>query len=72
MDTDGEIWLQHQFVAMSLSARRRGLMPDTVWQLKRAGMRVAFWFPDVAANMRQQLMLLAPYDAIFFKAARRE
>ncbi len=44
-----------------------GLMPSTVRQLKRAGMRVAFWFPDHVANMGRQLMLLAPYDAIFFK-----
>ena len=44
-----------------------GLMPGTVRQLKRAGMRVAFWFPDAVANMGRQYMLLAPYDAIFFK-----
>jgi len=44
-----------------------GLMPVTVRQLKRAGIRVAFWFPDAVANMGRQLMLLAPYDAIFFK-----
>jgi spore maturation protein CgeB len=44
-----------------------GLMPVTVRQLKRAGMRVAFWFPDAVVNMGRQLMLLAPYDAIFFK-----
>jgi spore maturation protein CgeB len=44
-----------------------GLMPSTVRQLKRAGMRVAFWFPDHVANMGRQFMLLAPYDAIFFK-----
>ena len=44
-----------------------GLMPSTVRSLKRAGMRVAFWFPDHVANMGRQLMLLAPYDALFFK-----
>jgi glycosyltransferase involved in cell wall biosynthesis len=44
-----------------------GLMPSTVRQLKRAGLRVAFWFPDHVANLGRQLMLLAPYDAIFFK-----
>ena len=44
-----------------------GLMPGTVRQLKRAGKRVAFWFPDSVANMARQYMLLAPYDAIFFK-----
>lgn len=45
----------------------QGLMPGTVQLLKRAGMRVAFWFPDSVANMGRQFMLLAPYDAIFFK-----
>lgn len=44
-----------------------GLMPGTVRHLKRAGMRVAFWYPDHVANMGRQYMLLAPYDAIFFK-----
>ena len=43
------------------------LMPSTVRSLKRAGMRVALWFPDSVANMARQLMLLAPYDALFFK-----
>ena len=45
----------------------QGLMPGTVRQFKRAGMQVAFWFPDSVANMGRQFMLLAPYDAIFFK-----
>lgn len=45
----------------------QGLMPGTVRQLRRSGMRVAFWFPDHMANLGRQLMLLAPYDAIFFK-----
>ena len=31
------------------------------------GARVAFWFPDHVANLDRQLMLLAPYDGIFFK-----
>ena len=43
------------------------LMPDTVTRLGRGGARVAFWFPDHVANMGRQLMLLAPYDALFFK-----
>jgi spore maturation protein CgeB len=43
------------------------LMPGAVAGLRRAGARVAFWFPDHVANLGRQLMLLAPYDALFFK-----
>ena len=43
------------------------LMPGSVTLLKRAGIRVAFWFPDAVSNLGRQLMLLAPYDALFFK-----
>jgi spore maturation protein CgeB len=43
------------------------LMPGAVTALRRGGARVAFWFPDHVANLGRQLMLLAPYDAIFFK-----
>jgi spore maturation protein CgeB len=43
------------------------LMPSTVTRLQSAGIRVAFWFPDAVSNLGRQLMLLAPYDALFFK-----
>jgi spore maturation protein CgeB len=43
------------------------LMPATVSRLKRGGARVAFWFPDSVVTMGRQLMILAPYDAMFFK-----
>ena len=43
------------------------LVPSVVTRLKSSGVRVAFWFPDSVANLGRQLMLLAPYDAIFFK-----
>lgn len=43
------------------------LMPETVRCLGRAGIRTAFWFPDHVANLGRQLMLAAPYDAVFFK-----
>lgn len=43
------------------------LLPTTVTSLKRDGARVAFWFPDAVSNLGRQLMVLAPYDAIFFK-----
>ena len=43
------------------------LVPSVVTRLRSSGARVAFWFPDHVANLGRQLMLLAPYDAIFFK-----
>ena len=43
------------------------LVPSAVTRLRSRGARVAFWFPDHVANLGRQLMLLAPYDAIFFK-----
>jgi spore maturation protein CgeB len=43
------------------------LAPSTVTRLRSSGARVAFWFPDHMANLGRQYMLLAPYDAIFFK-----
>jgi spore maturation protein CgeB len=43
------------------------LMPRTVTRLQCAGIRTAFWFPDAVSNLGRQLMLLAPYDALFFK-----
>ena len=43
------------------------LMPGVVRQLRRNGIKVALWFPDALLNMGRQLMLLAPYDAVFVK-----
>jgi spore maturation protein CgeB len=43
------------------------LMPGVVRELRRNGVKVAMWFPDALVNMGRQLMLQAPYDAIFFK-----
>jgi spore maturation protein CgeB len=43
------------------------LIPGIVDELSRAGVRVAFWFPDHVANIGRQLMFLASYDALFFK-----
>ena len=51
-------------VVINVDAR---LMPGPVAQMKRSGMRVAFWFPDAVVFLGRQLMLLAPYDAVFFK-----
>jgi spore maturation protein CgeB len=45
----------------------QGLMPAVVRQLQRNGTKVGMWFPDHVANIGRQLMLLAPYDAVFFK-----
>ena len=44
-----------------------GLLPSVVREMRRNGSKVAFWFPDHLANLGRQLMLLAPYDAVFFK-----
>ena len=43
------------------------LMPSVVRELQRNGIKVAMWFPDAIVNMGRQLMLLAPYDAVFVK-----
>ena len=43
------------------------LMPAVVSRLGRNGVRVAFWFPDPVTSLGRGLMLLAPYDAFFFK-----
>jgi spore maturation protein CgeB len=43
------------------------LMPEVVRELRRGGAKVALWFPDSVLNMGRQLMLLAPYDAVFLK-----
>jgi spore maturation protein CgeB len=43
------------------------LTPGTVTRLRRDGARVAFWFPDAVANIGRQQMLMASYDAVFFK-----
>ena len=46
------------------------LMPGVVKRMRSTGVRVAFWFPDHVANLGRQLMLLADYDALFFKDAQ--
>jgi spore maturation protein CgeB len=43
------------------------LMPEAVRRLRLCGVRIAFWFPDHVANLGRELMLLGPYDALFFK-----
>jgi spore maturation protein CgeB len=49
---------------ISVDAR---LMPESVAGLRRNGARVVLWFPDHVANLGRALMLMAPYDALFFK-----
>lgn len=44
-----------------------GLTPGAVQQLRRNGTKVVLWYPDCLVNMGRQMMLLAPYDAIFVK-----
>jgi spore maturation protein CgeB len=43
------------------------VLPGTVRRLRQSGARVVFWFPGNVAQLGRQLMLLAPYDALFFK-----
>lgn len=54
----------HCEIVINLDAN---LSPEAVRSLRREGVRVAFWFPDAVSNIGRQLMLLAPYNAIFFK-----
>ena len=42
-------------------------MPGVVSRLKRDGIRVAYWSPDPVTSLGRSLMLLGPYDALFFK-----
>jgi len=42
------------------------LAPESVAALRRDGARVALWFPDSIGNLGRALMLIAPYDALFF------
>ena len=51
-------------LVISVDAR---LMPESVAGLRRNGARVVLWFPDHVANLGRALMLMAPYDALFFK-----
>jgi spore maturation protein CgeB len=51
-------------LVISVDAR---LTPESVAALRRTGARVALWFPDALVNLGRALMLLAPYDALFFK-----
>jgi len=67
-------WTQQRIIRKALEASCEvvinvdaSLTPNTVTSLKANGIRVAFWFPDHVANLGRQLMLLAPYDALFFK-----
>ena len=43
------------------------LLPESVAALRRGGTRVVLWFPDHVGSLGRALMLLAPYDALFFK-----
>jgi spore maturation protein CgeB len=51
-------------LVISVDAR---LIPEAVAALRRNGARVALWFPDAMLNLGRALMLIAPYDALFFK-----
>ena len=51
-------------VVVSTDAR---LAPEAVARLRRAGVRVAMWFPDHVANVGRFQMLAAGYDVLAFK-----
>lgn len=42
------------------------LTPESVVALRHEGARVALWFPDHPANLGRAIMLVAPYDGLFF------
>jgi spore maturation protein CgeB len=43
------------------------LSPHAVAALRRNRIPVALWFPDCVSNLGRQMMLVAPYTALFFK-----
>ena len=43
------------------------LLPQTVRELKKAGIAVVAWCPDALVNFGRQLFYIAPYDRIFLK-----
>lgn len=43
------------------------LSPAAVAAMRRDRIEVALWFPDAVCNLGRQLMLAAPYTAVFFK-----
>lgn len=43
------------------------LSPEAVAAMRRDRIEVALWFPDHVGNLGRQLMLAAPYTALFFK-----
>jgi spore maturation protein CgeB len=54
-------------VVVSTDAR---LLPEAVGRIRRAGVRVAMWFPDCVANVGRFHMLSADYDVLAFKEPR--
>jgi spore maturation protein CgeB len=42
------------------------LTPESVAALRSIGARVVLWFPDHVASLGRAVMLIAPYDALFF------
>jgi spore maturation protein CgeB len=66
--------LQHSVVRSALESgcdavinTYGGLTPRTVASLRRNNVPVALWFPDAVSNLGRQMMVMAPYSAIFFK-----
>lgn len=43
------------------------LWPEVVDDIRRAGTRIALWFPDAVSNLGRMLAIRASFDALFFK-----
>lgn len=43
------------------------LLPEIVASIRAAGCRIALWFPDAITNLGRMMMLVSPYDGLFFK-----
>lgn len=42
-------------------------LPPIVDEIRKRGTKLALWFPDHAVNLGRMLMMIAEYDAVFFK-----
>lgn len=69
-----ETWFQRPLLARARDAQcdviinvQQALMPASVAQLRKAGAKVALWYPDALSNISRMAMIAAEYDALFLK-----